>query len=195
MILFLVLFSLIFNQTDEVTSIVKIQNKFESLQNIEADFIQSVDDKKIMKGKFFFSQMNNYRIELKNNIIISDGKSIWNIDNKRKKVIISNIDNNPLAFSLRDYIFNYPQKCDVSEEDYGERKVITLFPLQNQNQMNFKLAKIWIDQNYLIRKIEVYDFGNNLYLFEFNNIKIDQSLNEDKFKFNNSDSLKIIDLR
>ncbi len=193
MILFLVLLLLFNFQIESNDSIKKLQEKFENITNLEADFSQSSNGKSLMRGKFFFSQKNNYRIELKNNTIISDGKSIWNENKKREKVIISDINDDPLAFSLCDYIYNYPLKCKISEVKIGNKIILTLIP--TSSQLNFKTAKLWINSKYLINKIEVFDFGGNSYLFEFRNIKINQSLSKRLFKFIDSGKLKIIDLR
>ncbi len=47
---------------------------------------------------FIFLKTIIIELNYANNIIISDGKSIWNEDIKRKKVVVSNVDEDPLAF-------------------------------------------------------------------------------------------------
>ena len=64
------------------SSIEKVQTKFNNLNNFQSDFTQMANDKIGLKGKFYFSKENNYRIELQNNIIIADGMTIWNYDKK-----------------------------------------------------------------------------------------------------------------
>lgn len=193
MIFVLFLFSIFTLQSTELNSIEKLQHKFENISNLEADFIQSSNGKNLMSGKFYFSQKNNYRIELKNNTIISDGNSIWNEDKKRNKVIISNINDDPLAFSLREYIYEYPKYCKISEEKVTEGTIMSFTP--KNSDLNFKLAKLWIGTENLINKIEVFDFGGNSFLFEFRKIQINKSFNMGLFTFKDNGKLKIIDLR
>ena len=97
---------LLFVQDGSVVS--KLQDKFLSINTLQADFTQSSSSGTSIKGKFLFKKENNYRIILASNIIISDGETIWNKDIERKKVVISNVDEDPLAFSLSDYILYYP---------------------------------------------------------------------------------------
>ena len=141
------------------STIVKLQKKFESINYLQSNFKQSSNDGKSISGKFYFSKTNNYRIELSNNIIISDGNSIWNEDKKRNKVIVSNIDEDPLAFSLSEYIYDYPNKCKVSEEKLQSGYLLILDG--SETDLNFKIAKLWINSDFLIEKISVFDFGGN----------------------------------
>ena len=174
-------------------TITKLQNKFESIKYLQADFKQSSKEGKSISGKFYFSKKNNYRIELGNNVIISDGESIWNEDSKRKKVVISRIDEDPLAFSLSEYIYDYPAKCKISEEKVDNGYLINLDA--SNTDLNFKTARLWINENYLITKISVIDFGGNEFLLNFNNIVIDRVLESDLFIYKIDNSKKIIDIR
>ncbi len=174
--------------------IEKVQTKFNSLNNFQSEFIQTSNNKIGLKGKFYFRKKNNYRIELKNNTIISDGTTIWNYDKKRNRVIISNIEDDPLAFSLREYLFNYPPKCNITESAVNtNHKVITLKP--KTNDLNFKEAKIWVTKDYLVEKIKVEDFNGSSFSFKFGNIQINKKLNSKLFQFSNNMDTKIIDLR
>ncbi len=166
MINLILLFWSLFPQQNIDSTIIEMQKKFESISTFKAEFVQTANSKSIMQGQFYFSKNDNYRIELKSNTIISDGNSIWNIDNTRKKVIISNIEEDPLAFSLRDYIYEYPQKCKVTSEKMD--KNITIVNLQaDDDGLNFKNAKLWISQDYLITKIQFSDYGGNEFHVHF----------------------------
>lgn len=189
--LMLCFFVLLFNNNDGTVS--KLQSKFESIKYLQADFSQSSNEGKTISGKFYFSKKNSYRIELGSNIIISDGKSIWNEDTKRKKVVISNIDEDPLAFSLAEYIYDYPAKCKVTEENVSNGSLLILNA--ENTDLNFKTAKLWLNNIYLITKISVIDFGGNEFILNFNNIIVDRVINSDLFTYKIDNNNKIIDLR
>lgn len=174
-------------------NIENLQKKFEEIKSFQANFIETANNANSLKGKFYFSQKNNYRIDLLNNTIISNGISIWNIDHKRKKVVISNIEEDPLAFSLRDYIYEYPKKCEISEEFDEDGNSIILMKAKNE-KLNFKSAKLWFNSDYLITKIRVNDPNNNQFIFIFDDIKID-NVDESIFNINDFKDLKVIDLR
>ena len=190
--LFVAIF-LIFLQVEDQSVVEKLQEKFESINYLQADFNQSAGSQNSLIGKFYFKKENNYRIELSSNTIISDGFSIWNIDKKRKKVIISNLDEDPLAFSLSDYIYNYPAKCEVTEETTSDGYVLNLSG--KNTDLNFKTAKLSVNQDYLIEKISVTDFGGNTFVLKFSNIKINDAINNLLFIYKDDGNEKIIDLR
>jgi len=176
------------------STVDKLQKKFEELNYFQADFVQLSNNEVGLKGKFYFAQKNKYRIELSNNTIISDGNSIWNLDKKRDKVIISNIEDDPLSFSLREYIFNYPNKCTVTEKQISNDEVIISLKAKD-TELNFESADLWITSENLIRKIKVEDFNNNTFGFVFNNISINKKISKSLFEFSETGEYKIIDLR
>lgn len=182
-----------FLPTQENSVITKLQNKFETIQYFQADFNQNLNEGGALKGNFYFSKENNYRIELKNNIIISDGKSIWNEDISRGKVIVSSIDDDPLAFSLNDYIYDYPSKCSIKEEKIDNGFLLTLTNIKSEVQ--FKSAMLWINNSYLLNKIKVTDFGGNSFTFHFSNIIVNKRIDNSLFTYKENSSNKIIDLR
>ncbi len=184
---------LIFFQVEDTSVVERLQQKFESIMYLHADFSQSAGSQNFLSGKFYFSKENNYRIELSNNTIISDGQSIWNLDKKRNKVIISNLDEDPLAFSLSDYIYNYPTKCEVSEETTTDGYILTLSG--KNTDLNFESAKLSVNQDYLIIKITVTDFGGNTFILKFSNIKVNEAIEKSFFNYQDDGTNKIIDLR
>jgi len=193
MIKLLLIISLFIYQNNSDSIVEQLQNKFENINFLQADFMQSAGGTNSLSGKFYFAKENNYRIELTNNTIISDGSSIWNIDNRRKKVIISNVDEDPFAFSITDYIYNYPSKCEVTEEDL-ENGYLIIFSGE-KTDLNFKIANLHVDENFFITKIQVFDFAGNSFTLNFNNIKIKDDINYSLFTFENESNHKLIDLR
>ena len=193
MIKLVLLICLMIIQVGENSTIGKLQQKYEQINNLTAEFAQESANTNSIIGTFYFSKKNNYRIDLPNNIIISNGSTIWNQDIKRKKVIISNVEDDPLAFSFTEYIYDYPAKCNVSEEQMGNNTIITL--TQSSSELNFKVARLWVDNSYLINKIEVEDFGGNIFSLLFSNISINNKISSSKFEFENTENLKVIDLR
>jgi len=180
------------NQQDSVIS--KMQQKFETVKTLQADFVQTSNNINLMKGKFYFSQKENYRIELENNTLISNGETIWNIDKKRNKVIISNVEDDPLAFSLHEYIYEYPKKCKITVlKIEGDNNLVILD--SDGSNLNFKLAKLWVNKNYLITKIIFEDFSGSEYEFSFSNIKLNVNLDSEIFVFQENKDYKTIDFR
>ncbi len=57
-------------------------------------------------------------------------------------------------------------------------------------------VKAYIGYDFVTKKIEYKDIDENTTIFEFNNVKIDKPIEEQKFKFEvKDDKIEIIDLR
>ncbi len=178
----------------------KIQNKFKSINNFNADFTQTISDPEgqqngKLSGKFFYKRKNKFAVELKNNSIISDGTTVWNYDARSKRVIISNFRDEPTSFSLERYIFDYPALCKIkfSGTGKGNEEIIELVP--KENYIDFKSAKIWKSSDNMISKMEIIDLADVKYVFQLSSIKIDQDIKDSKFNFTPPKGIKIIDLR
>ncbi len=180
----------------------KVQNKFKSIDDFTAGFVQSsgsVNESKSggMSGKFFYKRKNKFVVELNNQTIVCDGKVIWNYDGRFKRVVISNMADDPTSFSLEKFIFDYPPHCNVSvvkdkPVNPGEQ-IIELIP--KDNVMQFKLAYIWVSKHGLISKMEIVDRGDINYTFQFSDFKPDQHLPDSKFIYYPPKGIKVIDLR
>ncbi len=171
-----------------------LQNKFNSIVNLTAEFSQSVNGKINLSGKFFFEKKNKLRLELKNLIIVSDGKTNWSYNKKDNKVVISDYDKeNPSVFSISDFIESYPSQCSVSSIQEGGREILVL--TAKSNSMKFKTAKIWINEENLIEKISINSSGGKAVEITFKGYQINQKLSSTIFKFIPPKGSSIVDIR
>jgi len=178
----------------------KIQNKFKSIINFSAEFKQTIfdpDGKQNAKlsGKFLYKRKNKFVVELRNGSIISDGTSVWNYDSRLKRVVISSFSDEPTFFSLERYIFDYPVLCKIKYigSEKGKDEIIELVP--KDNNIDFKSAKIWKNQDDMISRMEIIDLADIKYIFQLSLVKIDQDIPDSKFSYTPSKGIKIIDLR
>lgn len=180
----------------------RVQNKFNVLNNFSADFSQSIYGAQSSTparatGKFYYKKRNKFIVELKNDMIVSDGYTIWNLNKKFNRVVISYFSDDPTSFSLETFIFNYPPLCvvnlDKREHAAPGEGVVELTP--KDQDMQFKSVKIHIDKEGLISVLEIVDRGDIKYNFQFSNFKLNQDLPDSKFTYNPSKGIHIIDLR
>lgn len=183
-------------------TIKKIQNKFNSIGNFTANFSQSFfnssgNEQGKTAGKFTYKRKNKFVVDLKNQMIVSNGETIWNYDRKFNRVVVSYLSDDPTSFSLEKFVFDYPPLCkakmvkDASStaNDY----ILELTP--KDNDLQFKLVRIWKNVENLISKMELVDIGDMKYSFTFSDIKVNQDLADQIFTFNAPKGTKVIDLR
>ena len=177
----------------------KVQKKFDKIDNLKAKFSQTIYANQSTKslnfeGEFYFKKENSFRITLPNREIISDGKSVWNYDEKATKVVISEADFDEASFSLKEIIYTYPEKCDLSLLGSESGKYY-IKAIPNDLELNFKEVYLTINSEYLLNKVEIVDFNNMKFIFELFLIKLNQNIDNELFQFLPTDEVEVIDLR
>ncbi len=170
-----------------------LQIKFNSLNNVSADFVQYTDGRKILSGKFYYQKENKIRINLNNDILVTDGVSTWNYDKKQNKVIINNYDSGSVSvLSLRSFIDVIPSKCSVKEKN-GSGNAFVLIP--DSSGISFKEAVIEVNPRDLIDNLSVLNGEGQNIKIVFSNYKLNQELPKTLFHLNAPKGSHIIDLR
>ncbi|MFA7289835.1 MAG: outer membrane lipoprotein carrier protein LolA [Melioribacteraceae bacterium] len=184
------------------TILKKIQEKFALHENFIADYNQSIKTSNSSSsikrnGVFYYQKKDHFRIEMKNQIIISDGDTLWNFDKKSKRLIISYMIDEPTTFSLEKFIYDYPPLCVVKLQSKSESDedsfVMELKP--KDDELPFQSVKFLSNKDYEIKRFEMTDLLGTLYVFELNNVKYDQTLPKNIFKFLIPKGIQVIDLR
>lgn len=195
-LLFLLLFSIGSTAEDTGQNLLKnLQDKFNTVRDLSADFKQSINGKLVLTGKFLFKKEDNLRVEMKNSTLISNGATNWSYNQKENKVIISkNDETNASPFSLKKIVYEYPKECTVSSEMYNGDEVLVLIPEKNSD-IGYSRIKIWITKENLIDKIVLTDNADNLIQIDFARYKLNQNISDNKFNFTPPEGSKVIDLR
>ncbi len=183
-----------FAQNEGQQILESLQKKFDSIKDITAGFVQSSNGNVNLYGKFYFKKKNNLRLELKNSIIISNGKTNWNYNKAENKVIISSYDeHDPSVLSLNNFINIYPTECNIELMEIKDQKVLMLTP--KKPGLNFKYVKIWTDSKHLISKMIIGDLNDVLIQIDFSDYKLNSNLPDSLFTFTPPKGSKVIDLR
>ena len=182
--------------------LTKVQNKFNAINNFSASFIQTYNKTPgqtgvKVTGKFFYKKKNKFNVELSAVNIISDGVTVWNYNKSLNRVVISNLEKDPTSFSLEKFIFDYPPQCVtklIKDESFKNGDdLLELVP--KNNNLQFKKARILVSYDGMISKLEITDYIDVQYVFQFNDIKFNQELPSTKFTYSSPKGIQIIDLR
>ncbi|HED08206.1 MAG TPA: outer membrane lipoprotein carrier protein LolA [Ignavibacteria bacterium] len=173
----------------------KVQNKFNSIKDISADFVQQTNGRESLKGKIKFKQKDKIRIELGNIIIVSDGKTNRSYNKKRNKIIISSVDKeNPSVFSLRKFIEEYPQLSNVSEKREKNTFILKIVPKKDSG-LNFNYTELYFNTAYQIKEIFIKGAEYGSIMIMFINYKENNGFKDSIFKITPSKGTETIDLR
>lgn len=171
-----------------------IQDKFDSISDLSAQIIQSVNDKVNLKGKVFYKKENHLRFEFENALIISDGKTSWNYNKKQGKVIITDFDTEGnKILSIRELIFEYPGNCQMNAFESESSKVLELIPLEDT--FSFKSVKLFIDSENLITKVLIEDPATGKIQIDLSDYQLNKNIPDSYFQFSPPEGSQVLDLR
>lgn len=199
-ILFIFLFKNCFPQ-DAQEIIKNVQSKYNSISDATANYSQSV---KYSSGKsasssgvIYIQKEDKYRIETKNDIIVTDGVTSWAYSKKKNQVIIDNYKSDGNTFSPNKFLFNYPVNfySDLEGSETVSGSDCYILKLTPRNKGSIKEAKIYVDKSsYLIRKITI-STSESVTTYTLKKINLDSGVSSSKFTFTPPDGVEVIDLR
>ncbi|HMR18704.1 MAG TPA: outer membrane lipoprotein carrier protein LolA [Sphingobacterium sp.] len=187
----------------------KVSQKYEAYKTIRSDFTLEVKDTQgqafANSGTMLFNKpQGQYRIQIKDDDIISDGKAVWNISKELKEVQITEADDNPNTigpnnlFSFYKNGYKYVHMPDEQIKKNGKTepvKVVELSPIDTRT--NYFKIKLRVNKNTHIHDITIFDKSNNRYIYTINTLYVNLNLPKSNFelKKDNYKGYEIIDLR
>lgn len=171
-----------------------IQAKFNDINDLSAEMTQSVNGKVNLKGKVFYKKENQVRFEFKNILIVSDGETSWNYNQKDNKVFITDYASEESnVLSMRQIIFEYPEDCELNTFKAEGVNVLELIP--KDNTFSFSSIKLFLNEDYLITKALMDDSATGEIEIELSNYKLNNNLPDNLFQFSPPEGSQVIDLR
>ncbi len=182
----------------------KVQKKYKTIKDVTAEFVQNITFavskmEQSFQGSLIMKKGNKYRIEMDQQTIVTDGKTVWSYSHPNNQVIIDKYKEDPKSFSPDRVLINVSQNFNTifigDEKLFGKKTaVIKLTPKESRSLI--KAMKVWIDlDDYLMRKIEITDVSDNVNLYLINSIKLNTGVSDNIFKFEIPEGTDTIDLR
>ena len=181
----------------------QLENKYDGIHDASVTFTRHVvfgvtKAEQSFSGKLLMKKGNKYRIELEDQTIVTDGKSVWSFMKINNQVFIDKYKEDPQSFSPDKVLVNVPQHYTAAilgkEKNQGhETSILKLMPIDPK--ANIQWMKVWVDDDRLMKKIQVLDISDNLTTYFIETIKINTGLNDSQFQFTPPNDVEVIDLR
>lgn len=160
-------------------------------------FISSLKKERDSKGEFFFKRQKGFLWRYKTpkvQYFLYDGKFIWQGEDDKPFVTKDKIDKEKTGgtfFDLVEDVDKIDELFTIKEQKIiGDTEVLELLP---RKEGTVNSAKVWIDKQKKIKKIEIQEFTGNINTIEFSAIKVNQSIDDGKFVFKNDAKKEIIE--
>ena len=188
---------------DELLS--RIQKKYEAMKNVCADFTQTFNwelagESQVFSGRLCTRNGEQFRIETSDQLIITDGKTVWTMPRGNNQVIIDdaseNGDTNPFLKSfLRNFRENYRSELVGVETIAGAPHQHIRLIARSDDEFA-KEVEIWVDQkSLLMSKIKQLDLNGNSSTYEVNNIDQNAQLTDAVFRPEIPAGYEVVDMR
>jgi len=190
---------------DDADALVKkLQKKYDSIKNLSVKFVEHVQfgvtkSEQNFHGTFSMKKGNKFSIDMEQQSIVTDGKSVWTFNKTTNQVLIDHYRDESTSTSPEKILSNISGTYSAvftGKETTGDTELVILKLTPKKNKSNVKSLKLWIDQDELLmKKIQVLDTSDNLMTYSLENIKVDQALLDSQFIFHLPDSVSVVDLR
>ncbi len=180
----------------------EIKKAYAEIKTLEAQFnqrifISSLKKERDSKGEFFFKRQKGFLWRYKTpkvQYFLYDGKFIWQGEDDKPFVTKNKIDKEKTGgtfFDLVEDIAKIDELITLKEQKIeGNFEVLQLIPKKDGTVLS---AKIWIDGQKWIKKIEIQEFTGNINVIEFTAIKANQTIDDSKFVFKSDGKKEIVE--
>lgn len=170
----------------------KAQAKFNSLKDVSVGFKKSLEGGITGKKAAGFAgtmklKKDKYRIELSDQLIICNGKTLWHYLKTENEVTVSNYDAKD-GFSP-DKVFKISQNDMKARYDGADNlagvatEKVSMFP--NNKATDYFRIEVWFEaQKHFPRKMKIFNRNGSVITYELTDFKTDANITEEQFTFN-----------
>ena len=170
-----------------------IKKTYGAITTVEARFQQKIALSALKrtreaKGEFYYKRGRGFLWKYTaptEKIFLYDGTAIWQEEEENPVVIRQKVDKakmeGNLVMDLVEDVGRIDQLFSTKAEGReGDMDVIELLP---KKEGTMQSARIWVDSQFIIRKLEVTEITGNVNTIEFSSIKINKPLADSLFVF------------
>ncbi len=195
-------------EAKKTLSVQKILAKFharsQKIRTLKADFQQTfhwtmVDETQKFSGKLIIGEGDRFRLETPEQVIVSDGKTLWTYDAGKKQVIIDDAQHSGDDLLPRKLLLkfekNYTARFLREEKVDGIPCFVIELTSKTEDTFIPKMT-VWIDQKtYLTRRLKYVDVNENVTTYELQKIQINQPVPDSVFRYKIPRGVDVIDMR
>jgi chaperone LolA len=173
-----------------------IKKTYSEIKTVEAQFqqkifISALKRQREMKGEFFYKRgkgfLWKYTVPTEK-VFLYDGKVVWQAEADKPYVIKEKVNKEKMEgnfLDLIDDITRLDRLFSVKETTrQDDLDVLQLIPKKDSAVQS---ARIWVDGESLIRRIEITEITGNVNTIDFSPIKIDKRVSDSLFVFKPGD--------
>lgn len=183
----------------------RISKRYKAFKTIKADFTYTLENKQEKSQEKQRGQIlikgNKFRLDIANQLIICDNKTVWTFSREINEVQISNYDPKKAAIRLDDIFTMYGKgflyKQIESKKD-GNKEMVLIELTPKDKKKNYFKIKVWVDKtNQTIISSQVFDKNGSIHTYTVNNQVPNLIFQDNQFVFDvkKHPGCEVVDLR
>jgi outer membrane lipoprotein carrier protein len=182
----------------------KLEKSYAGIRDARIAFRQRIkygvtEAEQTFQGTLVMKKGNKYRIELEDQVIVTDGSSVWSYVRSNQQVIVDRYREDPQAFTPDKLLVNVPERYTSeiigSERLHGRPlTVVKMIPRDPKSQARW--LKIWVDEDAaLMRQVQLLDISDNLTTYSIDSLSLNTGVTDAQFRYDAPAGVEVIDLR
>lgn len=189
---------------DPESILTNLQKRYDKIRDASLAFTQNVrfgvtNSEQTFKGTLVMKKGNKYRIELEDQTIVTDGRSVWSYSASTHQVIIDKYREDPKSFSPDKILVNVPRQYTaaiVGTEKIDKTDMTILKLVPKDQSSNCKWLKVWVDTDeWLMKRVQVLDISDNLTTYDVESLATNKDPDDVLFRFDTPPGAEVIDSR
>ncbi len=185
-------------QADAKSPFDSLKKTYAGINSLEASFRQKIFVSGIKKirefdGDFFFKRQKGFLWKYtkpRGKSFLYDGHHMWQDEEGKSFVLKSKVSREKTGGTFFDLIEDIARIDNLfTVKQHSIATGMQYFELVPKKDSSVTLAKLWIDRNNLLRKIEIVEFTGNVNTIEFADIRINPPVSDATFTYK-SDGVK-----
>jgi outer membrane lipoprotein carrier protein len=179
-----------------------IEKTYSEVNTLAAQFhqkivISSLKKERLFDGKFLYKRHKGFLwqyVSPKVRYFLYDGKYIWQGEDEKPFVQKNRVNKNKTDGTFLDLVEDISKLNELfnlkSYEKIPDAEVFELIPKKDST---IKLARVWINRQNLVKKIELHEFTGNVNTIEFVSVKVNQPIDDTSFMFKPDKQKEVIE--
>ncbi len=160
-------------------------------------FMENVKKEREFDGEFFYKRGKGFLwryTKPKGKYFLYDGQFMWQDEEEKNFVTKQKVDRQKTGGTFFDLVDDIAKLDDLfalkQESISGEMTVMDLVP---KKETTITAAKMWIDKQNVIKKIETREFSGNINTIEFSGVKLNQAVSDSRFTYKPDKKKEIVE--
>jgi chaperone LolA len=159
--------------------------------------ISSLGKEREFDGSFFYKRQKGFLWQYslpKGKFFLYDGRFIWQGEEEKPLVTKDKVNKEKTGGTFLDLVEDFSKLDDLfSLKGEGKGGNVDILELLPKKDSTIKSARVWIDKQNIVKKIELHEFTGNVNVIEFTSIKVNQTVEDGRFIFKPEKGKEIIE--